>query len=228
MAGALCTAAPFAEEVQSIRTTINAGCVQNVESGGSTSGNFAFNEPGTTINSRGVQNVESGGTAQNTTINDGGLQNVESGGRANGTTINSGSLQDVSGTAYDTVINSGGVENVNSVGTAIDVSFGANGTLDLATPSGLQSFRDWQAGDVIDFLKTDVMGFSLSFTGPGNGSLTVFYDGTQTTYSFLGASTSFKLQSDGHGGMELIGNPVSTVGVPHHEAAIHFGHGAHF
>ena len=60
----------------------------------------------------------------------------------------------------------------------------------------------WHVGDVIDFLKTDVT--SVQQTG---NKLTVTYDGNQTaTYKLLDkqANTEFKLESDGHGGTDLI------------------------
>ena len=57
--------------------------------------------------------------------------------------------------------------------------------------------------------------------------LIVTYGNQTASYLLAGqqADTEFKLQSDGHGGTDLILTPI--VGVPHLEAAIHFGPGPH-
>jgi hypothetical protein len=56
----------------------------------------------------------------------------------------------------------------------------------------------------------------------------VFGETQTVTYSLANqqANTAFELRSDHHGGTEIILTPI--VGVPHHEAAIHFGPGPHF
>ena len=214
-------------------TMINSGGVLNVESVGKAGT--------TTINSGGVENVESGGKAEDTIIDSGGVLNVAGGtdenpyvGGADTTTINSGGVEndagqaidttikggvlnvEVGGEADDTTINSGGILNVKSGSIADNVIFGPHATLNLATPSGLQgTITNWHVGDVIDFLNTDVT--SVHQTG---NTLTVTIDRdlrVNYTLSGLQANTDFKLQSDGHGGTDLILVPV--VGVQHHEAA---------
>ena len=162
----------------------------------------------TTINSRGI--VNDGGTDDETTINAGGVENVgwlpPLGsyllGTSEGTLINSGGVQNVGGgTATDTTIN-GGVENVMSSGTADNVIFGHGAKLHLDKPSGLTgTITNWQVGDVIDFLKTDVTGVNVT----GN-TLTVTYAGTQTaSYTLSGqqANTEFQLAPDGKGSTDL-------------------------
>jgi autotransporter passenger strand-loop-strand repeat protein len=199
----------------------------------------------TTINSGGTENVVRLGTANDTTINGGGRQDVAGTATSNDTTINNGGVEVVfGGHAHNTTINSGGVEKVLSGAEADGVIFGQpNATLDLFTPSGLTgTIENWQAGDVIDFLNTNVT--SVHLTG---NTLSVTY-GTQTAnYTLSGQQpgTEFKLQSDGHGGTELTLVPATgaepplvgihhheftgaeppIVGVQHHETAfIHFGH----
>ena len=99
-------------------------------------------------------------------------------------------------------------------------------TLELATPSGLKgTITNWQVGDVIDFLNTDVTSFKV--TGK---TLTVNYDGFQTASytlsSHLPPDTMFKLKSVPNGTDLIL---VGLVGVHHHhEAAVHFGHEPHF
>jgi hypothetical protein len=83
------------------------------------------------------------------------------------------------------------------------VIFGPEGTphatLELATPSGLKgTITNWQVGDVIDFLNTDVTSFKLTGSPISDLTLTVTYDGTQTasyTVSRQPPDTEFKLQS---------------------------------
>jgi autotransporter passenger strand-loop-strand repeat protein len=166
--------------------------------------------------------------ATDTIINDNGELLVTNGGLNRDTTINAGGLESVrgGGTATDTTINAGGVESVEIGGTADNVIFGPDATphatLELSTPSGLKgTITNWQVGDVIDFLNTDVTSFKV--TGK---TLTVNYDGfltaSYTLSSHLPPDTMFKLKSVPNGTDLIL---VGLVGVHHHhEAAIHFGH----
>ena len=154
----------------------------------------------TTINAGGNELLNAGTTAIDTIINAGGVQSGS--GTAVGTIINEGGVQSVSGTAKGTIVN-GGLESVSSGGIADGVDFiGAHSTLALATPSGLTGVvRNWHAGDIIDFLNTQVTGVNET----GN-TLTVTYGDHQTaSYSLAGqqANTQFALKSDGQGGTEL-------------------------
>ena len=129
-------------------------------------------------------------------------------------------------TAVNTTISNNGIEHVDAGGTAQNVSFSGEpgaifeAILELATPSGLEgTIANFKVGDVIDFLKTDV-----TFVQQTGDTLTVFYAGNQTaSYTLAGqqANTEFHLQSDGHGGTDLI----LTLGV---EAHIGPGPGIHF
>ena len=102
-------------------------------------------------------------------------------------------------------------------------------TLELATPSGLKgTITNWQVGDVIDFLNTDVTSFKLTGSTISDLTLTVTYDGTQTasyTLSRQPPDTVFKLKSVPNGTDLIL---VGLASVHHHEAAIHFGPGPHF
>ena len=190
-------------------TILNQGGVLNVgDTGIGTTINGAGNEnvfgtgtvTDTTINTGGSELLNAGTTAIDTIINAGGAQSGS--GTAIGTIINEGGVQSVSGTAKGTIIN-GGLESISSGGIADGVDFiGAHSTLALATPSGLTGVvRNWHAGDVIDFLNTQVTGVNET----GN-TLTVTYGDHQTaSYSLAGqqANTQFALKSDGQGGTEL-------------------------
>jgi autotransporter passenger strand-loop-strand repeat protein len=210
-----------------IDTTINRGGTLDVATDGQANH--------TIINGGGFEVVMSQAQdhhaiATDTIINDNGELLVATGGKAIDTTVNAGGLESVrgGGTATDTTINAGGVESVEIGGTADNVIFDPHGTrhatLELATPSGLKgTITNWQVGDVIDFLNTDV----TSFTVTGK-TLTVTYDGTQTasyTVSSQGPNTWFELKKVPNG-TDLIAVPL--LGVHHHEAAIHFGPGPHF
>src|SRR5262249_1632741 len=99
-------------------------------------------------------------------------------------------------------------------GTADNVIFSGGATLKLETPLGLKgTIRDWQVGDVIDFLNTNVT--SVDKTG---NKLTVTYDDHKTTTYTLAhqqADTQFQLKSDGHGGTNLTLVPIIGVGNGH-------------
>lgn len=71
-------------------------------------------------------------------------------------------------------------------------------------------------GDVIDFLNTSVTGAQKT-----GDVLTVTYGSDKANYQLAGpqANTAFNLQSDGHGGTDLILTPV--VGVLHSDAGHH-------
>ena len=172
---------------------------------------------GTKINDGGHEIISDGGTSVGTTINYGGGEHVSSGGTSTGTTIHLGGVEVVSGIAIGTII-SGGTENVEGGGRADNVMFaGSHSTLELARPAGLAgTISDWHVGDVIDFLNTTVTGVHET----GN-TLTVSYGGQTASYLLAGqeANTEFKLQSDGHGGTELILAPI--VGV----SSLHTDHG---
>ena len=201
-------------------TTINNGGLERVEASGKANG--------TTING-GTEDVY--GTATGTRIN-GGTEDVHAGGASSGTTIKSGGVENVYGTATDTTINNGGVENVYAGGTDVGVTFShqngvintdtvlgslnntfstlslqatPGGTLNLAQPSELTgSISNWHVGDVIDFLNTKVTGVQENLA---HTTLTVTYGTNETaSYSLAGqqANTGFQLQSDGHGGTDLI------------------------
>jgi hypothetical protein len=92
--------------------------------------------------------------------------------------------------------------------------------LELAIPSGLKgTISNWHAGDVIDFLKTTVTGVHET----GN-ALTVIYGNNQTeSYSLASKelNTEFHLQSDGHGGTDLILLHVVGIAQAQHDAAGH-------
>ncbi len=193
--------------------TTNNGGVENVASGGT--------DVGATINGAslggGRENVY--GVATDTTI-DLGLEIVAPGGTATHTTVNHGGQQWVYGVAVDTTINNGGIEQVLS-GTADNVTFGGpHAILALVgKPSGLiGAISNWQVGDAIEFLNTVVT--SVHET---RSTLTVTWgDNQKATYMLAGqqANTEFKLQSNGHGGTDLILTPV--VGVQHlHSEAAH-------
>ena len=234
-------------------TTINAGGHENVSGAILFSTFYPGMAIDTTINDGGKLNVSADGQATHTIINGGGFEVVMSpvkalaiatdtiindngellvatGGQIIDTTVNAGGGESVrgGGTATDTTINAGGHERVEIGGTADNVIFGPHGTrhatLELATPSGLKgTITNWQVGDVIDFLNTDVTSFKV--TGK---TLTVTYDGTQTasyTVSSQGTDTWFELKKVPNG-TDLIAVPL--LGVHHHEAAIHFGPGPHF
>jgi hypothetical protein len=79
------------------------------------------------------------------------------------------------------------------------------------------TISNWRVGDVVDFVNTAVTG--VHKTGD---VMTVSYEDQKASYDLAGqqANTEFKLQSDGHGGTELILTPV--VGVQHmHSDASH-------
>ena len=209
-------------------TTINRGGTLDVAAGGQAT-HTVINGGGFEVVMSQAQNL--GAIATDTIINDNGLVYVLTGGRIIDTTVKAGGLESVrgGGTAIDTTIKAGGVEGVEIGGTADNVIFEPHGTrhatLELATPSGLKgTITNWQVGDVIDFLNTDVTSFKV--TGK---TLTVTYDGTQTasyTVSSQGTDTWFELKKVPNG-TDLIAVPL--LGVHHHhEAAIHFGPGPHF
>ena len=169
----------------------------------------------TTINAFGLETVLAGGTSTGTTINTGGTEAVV-GGASTRTTINGGTEFVTSGgTSHGTTIN-GGTEDVAAGGTAVSITFGApGGTLDLAKPSGLiGTISNSHVGDVIDFVNTEVTSVQEN---AAHTILTVTY-GTDATasYSLAGqqANTEFQLQSDGHGGTDLILTPI--IGVASH------------
>ena len=159
----------------------------------------------TTIDSGGLLHVYAGGAVSETTINNGGNEIVD-GGTADDTTIHGGGAELVyAGTANHTTIDSGGLENVNG-GTADGVTFGGpQAKLELANPSGLiGTISNWHVGDVIDFLNTSA---TSVHENAAHTTLTVTYGTNETaSYSLAGqqADTEFKLQSDGHGGTDLI------------------------
>jgi len=161
----------------------------------------------------GVENVSNGGRTDNTTIAFGGVENVNIGATADNTTIAFGGVLNVMGNAVHTTIGNGGLENVSSGGTIGFVTFsGSDGTLQLGSPSSLRAvtIAHWQVGDVIDLLKTKIT--SVSETG---NSVTVKYGPSVTfTVADQQANTEVALQSDGHGGTDLI--LVSVVGVHDH------------
>jgi autotransporter passenger strand-loop-strand repeat protein len=196
-------------------TTINSGGVENVRDGGLTNH--------TTIHSGGVLNVNDGAGASETTIA-GGVENVYAGAFDQSSTINSGGILNVHGGGVgETTINSGGEEivydggigfaTINSGGrvivdggTADGVTFGGpQAKLELANPSGLVgTISNWHVGDVIDFLNTAATSVQEN---AAHTTLTVTYGTNETaSYSLAGqqANTEFKLQSDGHGGTDLI------------------------
>lgn len=224
-------------------TTINDGGIENVR-GMSTS---------TTINNGGIEDVGNRGTDFSTTINRGGTENVDNGGKAIETTINTGGVENLhedgtsigaiinggtenvfaGGLADDTTIKTGGTENVHKSGHADSVTFsGPRAIFELANPFGLiarSTISNWHVGDVVDFLNTTVTSVNQN---EQHTNVTVKFDIGRTslaiTYLLAGqqANTQFKLQSDGHGGTDLILTPL--LGVQHHDAAIHFGPGPHF
>ena len=215
---------------RAIDTTINDGGTLNVDFGGRAH-HTIINAGGFEVVASAVQLAHLEAIATDTIINDNGELLVATGGKAIDTTINAGGVESVrgGGKAIDTTINAGGVEGVEIGGTADNVIFEPHGTrhatLELATPSGLKgTITNWQVGDVIDFLNTDVTSFKV--TGK---TLTVTYDGTQTasyTVSSQGTDTWFELKKVPNG-TDLIAVPL--LGVHHHhEAAIHFGPGPHF
>jgi autotransporter passenger strand-loop-strand repeat protein len=168
-----------------------------------------------------ILNVNRGGHSTFTTIKPGGIENVQSGGVAVSTFID------------------GGVEHVFRGGEAEKVSFDApNSTLELATPTGLTgSVRSWRVGDKIDFLNTKVDGFR-----DFDNKVQVYYgtDDRSWTIQLINKqpNTHFVLQSDGHGGTDLILEANAPrheanahdheVNAHHQEANIHFGPGPHF
>jgi autotransporter passenger strand-loop-strand repeat protein len=214
-------------------TTIRIFGVENVNSGGTSID--------TTIKRGGVEHVFTGGEADGTIL-DGGNQEVHSGGFANGTIINDGrEFVDSRGTANNTTINQHGQEYVEGSsnnttirggeldvlgGFANNVTFDGPGSLlKLLVPSHLTgTISDWSVGDVVDFRNTDVWKVVENDT---HTTVTISYRDETVTYSVANqqANTAFELRSDHHGGTELILTPI--VGVPHHEAAIHFGPGPH-
>jgi autotransporter passenger strand-loop-strand repeat protein len=196
-------------------TIINENSVENVYLGGK--GLFTILNQGGVLNVGGIgigttinggnENVFGTGTVTDTTINAGG-ELLNAGTTAIGTIINAGGVQSVLGMAKGTIIN-GGLESVSGGGLADGVVFvGPHSTLALATPSGLTGLiRNWHAGDIIDFVNTNVTGVKET----GN-TLTVTYGDHQTaSYSLAGkqANTAFKLQSDGNGGTDLILTPIA-------------------
>ena len=189
------TAIPYTAPPDRTGFVVNSGYVLDVNSGGKATS--------TIIHSGGVVNVLSGGLSELTTINGGGVENVYNGGRAIGENLN------------------GGVENVLSGGVADNVRFGDvnHSTLKLASPSGLMgAISNWRVGDVIDFLNTSVTG--VHQTGD---VLTMSYGDQKASYQLAGqqANTEFKLESDGHGGTELVLTHIVGVQQLHGEAAHH-------
>jgi autotransporter passenger strand-loop-strand repeat protein len=179
----------------------------------------------TIINNGGQERVLTGKSV-GTIINNGGEEVVFDGGATSiRTTVHSGGLETVyGGTAIDTTID-GGTEMVIFSGLADNVVFAGTGSrLELALPSVLKgTVSNFHVGDVIDLLNTAVTGL----TETGN-TLTVTYGNDQKAiYTLAGqqSDTHFTSRSDGHGGTDLILTPI--VGVPHLEAAIHFGPGPH-
>jgi autotransporter passenger strand-loop-strand repeat protein len=168
---------------------------------------------GTTINNGGLERVEGstsglGGATIGTTINDGGREVLDEHATSTGTTINNGGVEDVLeyGGAINTTINNGGLEIIDVGGSAANVTFGGpQAIFELRKPSGLIGvISNWHVGDVIDFLNTAVTRVQEN---PAHTTLTVTYGTNETaSYGLAGkqADTEFKLQSDGHGGTELI------------------------
>lgn len=177
----------------------------------------------TIVNNGGQERVLAGKSV-GTIINDGGEEVVFDGGATSvGTIIHSGGLETVyGGTAVDTTID-GGTETVNFSGIADNVVFaGANSRLELELPTVLKgTVSNFRVSDVIDLRNTTVTGVSET----GN-TVTVTYGNDQkAVYTLAGQQpdTHVTTRSDGHGGTDLILTPI--VGVPHLEAAIHFGPG---
>ena len=204
----------------SIDTTIKRGGVEHVFKGGEANG---------TILDGGNQEVHSGGVANGTIIND-GREFVDSRGTANNTTINQHGQEYVDGTSNNTTIHGGELDVL--LGSVSNVTFDGPGSLlALLIPRHLTgTISNWSIGDVVDLRDTHVDRMVENDT---HTTLTITYarvfGETQTvTYSLANqqANTAFELRSDHHGGTEIILTPI--VGVPHHEAAIHFGPGPHF
>jgi autotransporter passenger strand-loop-strand repeat protein len=217
----------------SVNTTIDGGGIENVR-GVST---------GTTINHGGVEDVDNRGTDFSTTINNGGIQNVRSGGVADGALINTGGVENVrefgtttgaiinggiqnvfdGGIANNTTINAHGIEIVHRGGFADNVTFGSpDATLELANPADLRTrstISNIQVGDVIDFLNTTA---TTVHQNDQHTNVTVKYEigNTTRTITYLVAdqqpNTEFKLQSDGHGGTDLVLVPITGVQPLHH------------
>jgi len=202
--------------------------VTTINNGGHLSLNQGMTDH-TTINSGGVEIVNAMGgrtEARHTTVNTGGLLDIFSG-SAGFTTINDGGL--VTGTAgniVDTRINSGGVLDAKAGVIVTGLTFGGvdhgvGGLLKLGNPADLRlsahgPLHNWQVGDVIDLVNTQVT--SVSETPDGRlHKVTVKYGNDQTvTYMLSGQEkdTHVAFQSDGHGGTDLILVPV--VGVHDH------------
>ncbi len=207
-------------------TTINDGGVEHVNTSGVAKD--------TTINSGGIEIVNKTGSTSDdaeavvTTVNKGGLLDIVSG-RAITTTINDGGLVTVeAGLLGNTTINSGGTvdakagTNVNTL-TFGNVDHGVGGLLKLGDPASLKStvhgpINNWQIGDVIDLVNTNVT--SVSETGNGNFTkLTVQYGNNQSvTYQLSGQQkdTHVGFQSDGHGGTDLVLLAGVQPNEPHH------------
>lgn len=176
-------------------------------------GDFLFVKTGglavrTTLDNGSTETVKSGGRSSDTTINSGGTETVLKGGKADTTIINQGGLEIDFGNAVDTVLNDGTLR-VQLGGFATNVVFnGSHSTLELSAPAELRGkITFFSVGDVIDFLNTQVTGVEES----GN-KLTVTYNNHSATYSLVSQqpNTQFQLQSDGHGGTELILVPAAS------------------
>ncbi|MFA6103087.1 MAG: AIDA repeat-containing protein [Victivallaceae bacterium] len=99
-------------------TTLNAGCRQTVDEGGTANGAI--------VNSGGTQRVYD--TANFTTVNAGGTQSVEWCGIVTSATVNSGGTQYVDGMARNTTVNSGGTLLVGG-GSAIGFTISSGGII---------------------------------------------------------------------------------------------------
>lgn len=185
---------------------LNAGDFLFVQSGG-----LAVN---TTLNSGSIEIVETGSRSGHTTINSGASMSVLQGGRADNTIIHQGGLEIVFGAAHDTAIDDGTLR-VAATGIATNVLFnGTHSKLELSSPFDLKgTISFFSVGDVVDFLNTKV----TEVREAGHKLMVTFGRFTET-YSLVNQqpNTEFKLQSDGHGGTDLI--LVSTVGVAHNDA----------
>ena len=178
------------------------------------------NQTGLVLNTGDILNIHAGGTATNTTVNNGGVENVLNGGLSELSTIHGGGGENVQSGGRAIGANlEGGVENVQGGGLADNVRFGdaGNSILNLASPLGLKgAISNWRVGDVIDFLNTSVTGAQKT-----GDVLTVTYGSDKASYQLAGqqANTAFNLQSDGHGGTDLILTPL--VGVQQHHEVGH-------
>ena len=171
--------------------TISSGGVENVSSGGLTSGVLSS---GTAV--LGTLNVLSGARAAFFGVSSGGLVNVSAGASASRYTVSSGGTVNVLGivTSFETIL-TGGVENISSGGVATGLpnssTLVSGGTVNVSSGGTLLHF-------------TDVAGGTTNISAGGSGGFFMISGGGTLNVAGIVADTSAVDAAVFSGGVENV------------------------